>query len=285
MTIVGLLVGIFVFLNYFLFTVDERQLIVRKRFGEIEKTDFAPGLHFTLPIYYKIDKFDKRIYTEDQRPERFLTAEKKNVIVDSFIKWRITNIRDYYTSVSGNAGVAGDRIGKIINDTLKNNISLRQISELLSDERSDTIKLVQEEARAKVAKLGLEIVDIRIKRIDFPDDVNNSVYERMTKERATVAKEFRSRGLQRSEEIRAKADREYTEILSAAYRESEELRGDGDAQSASTYAIAYSKDPKFYNLYRSLNAYEKAFTGSGSDYLILEPDSEFFKFFKDPNAR
>ena len=281
--ILGTLVAVFLLAYFFLFTVDERQLVVRKRFGEIERTDFAPGLHFTVPIYYTVQKFDKRIHTADQKPERFLTIEKKNVIVDSFIKWRIGNIRDYYTSVAGNTRVAGDRIGKIINDVLKNHISVRTIKELLSDERSETIRDVMAKARQKAMNLGLEVVDIRIKRIDFPEDVNNSVYERMTKERATVAKEFRSRGLQRAQEIRAETDREYTEILADAYRKAEVLRGEGDAESASIYAKAYSLDASFFSFYRSLRAYQKSFEGEGGDYLVIEPNSEFFKHF--PNSR
>ncbi len=276
---------LFVAVNSLLFTVDERELVVRKRFGEIERTDFAPGLHFTLPVYYTVQKFDRRMQTKDQKPERFLTIEKKNVIVDSFIKWRIGDIHNFYTSVSGSTAIAGDRIGRIINDVLKNHISVRSIKELLSDERSETIRKVMQKSREKSSNFDIEIVDIRIKRIDFPGDVNNSVYERMIKERATVAKEFRSRGLQRAQEIRAITDREYTEILSAAYRESEEVRGEGDAEASSIYAKAYSRDPVFFSLYRSLSAYERSFTGEGGDFLVLEPDAQFFKHFSTPTPR
>jgi len=282
----GLVLFIFVSLIVWMSTyiVDERELAIKFKLGEIVETIDEPGLHWKIPFINNIRTFDKRILTLDIPSERFLTSEKKNVIVDSFVKWRIISPRDYYTSTQGDERIAVSRIVSILNDEMKGQFGSKTIHEVISGKRSAIMQAVNENAGKKTLDLGVELIDVRIKKVELPDNVSNSVYLRMIKERATVAKAFRSAGEEQAKGIRANADRQRTEILAEAYRKSEEIRGDGDAQAAKIYAQAFGQDKEFYSFTRSLRAYENGFRNS-SDILVLNPDSEFFKFFKGAGGK
>ncbi|MFQ5488879.1 MAG: protease modulator HflC [Gammaproteobacteria bacterium] len=262
-----------------LFTVKEWERAVLFKFGEIVRTDYAPGLHFKLPIVNNVKKFDARIQTLDAEPERYLTAEKKNVIVDSFVKWRIDDVAAYYTSMGGDRLRANLRLSQIIKDGLRSEFGKRTIRDVVSGEREEIMKILSVNTARQAKEFGIKVVDVRIKRIDLPQEISISVYRRMEAERARVAKDLRSKGAEAAERIRADADRQRTIIIAEAFREAEQLRGEGDAKAADIYARAYTKDAEFYSFYRSLNAYRATFN-SENDILVLEPDSEFFKYFK-----
>ncbi len=278
------MLGVFVlaaglFLGSFsVFVVYEWERAVLFQLGEIVKADYKPGLHFKWPIFQKVRKFDARVLTLDVEPERFLTAEKKNVIVDSFVKWRIDDVTRFYTAVAGDEAQARLRMDQIIKDGMRGEFSKRTINEVLSGERGQIMKVLTGNASQQAKELGITIIDVRIKRIDLPADVNSAVYRRMEAERTRVAKDFRSRGFEASERIRADADRQREVMLAEAYRDAERVRGEGDARSAEIYAGAFEKNADFYAFYRSLNAYRESF--GGNDLLVIEPDSEFFKYFK-----
>jgi membrane protease subunit HflC len=262
-----------------IFTVDERQKAIMFQFGEIVRTDFKPGLHGKVPFMNNVRKFDARIQTLDAEAERYLTSEKKNVIVDSFVKWRISDVATYYTATGGDAMRANLRLSQIIKDGLRGEFAKRTIQEAVSGERQQIMEIITEQANTQAKAFGISIVDVRIKRIDFPPDISDSVYNRMRAERQRVAKDYRSRGAEAAEKIRAEADRKRTVILADAYRDAEKLKGEGDAAATDIYAKAYGKDLEFYSLYRSLNAYKSSFADK-SDVLVLQPDTEFFKYFK-----
>lgn len=262
-----------------IFTVDEREKAILFRLGEIVRTDFEPGLHFKTPFVNNVRKFDARIQTLDAEPERFLTGEKKNLIVDSFVEWKISDVANFYTATGGDTLTANVRLSQIIKDGLRAEFAKRTIKEAVSGERAKIMQVITSEANKEARPFGIEIVDVRIKRIDFPPEISDSVYRRMRAERERVAKDLRSRGAEAAERIRAEADRQRTVILADAYRDSEKLRGEGDARATDIYAKAYGKDIEFYSLYRSLNAYKSTFN-SRDDILVIEPDSEFFKYFK-----
>ncbi|MBI5461250.1 MAG: protease modulator HflC [Gammaproteobacteria bacterium] len=264
--------------SFSVFKVYEWDRVVLFRLGEIVRTDYEPGLHFMVPVWNNVRKFDARILTLDVEPERFLTAEKKNVIVDSFVKWRIDDVTRFYTAVLGDEAQARQRLDQIIKDGMRGEFSKRTINEVISGERSRIMSALAVNANQQAKELGITIVDVRIKRIDLPPDVNSAVYRRMEAERTRVAKDFRSRGFEAAERIRADADRQREVTLAEAYRDAERVRGEGDARAADVYAKAYSKNAEFYALYRSLNAYRAAF--GGRDLLVIEPDSEFFQYFK-----
>ncbi|MEF3193595.1 MAG: protease modulator HflC [Halothiobacillaceae bacterium] len=263
------------------FTVREYDRVVLFRLGEIVKTDFAPGLHFKLPFIHSIRRFDGRLLSMDSPPERYLTSEKKNVIVDAFVKWRIADVSLYYRSTRGDERAAAARLSQIVKDAMKSQISSRTIQDVITGARGEMMGTVRTAANVEAARLGIEVVDVRIKRIDLPAEVSESVYRRMEKERATVAKAFRSRGEEQAKKITADAERQREEILAKAYAESQAIRGEGDAEAARLYAEAYGKDPEFFEFYRSLQAYAKSFTGK-DDVLVLQPDSEFFRYFDSP---
>ncbi|HHI93213.1 MAG TPA: protease modulator HflC [Gammaproteobacteria bacterium] len=262
-----------------IFTVNEREKAILFRLGEIVKTDFTPGLYWKTPFVNNVRKFDSRIQTLDAEPERYLTGEKKNLIVDSFVKWRIKDVANYFTATGGDAVRANLRLSQIIKDGLRGEFAKRTIKEAVSGERQQIMTLITKQANAEAEAFGIEIVDVRIKRIDFPSEISDSVYRRMRAERERVAKDLRSRGAESAEKIRAEADRQRTVIIADAFRDAEILRGEGDAAATEIYAKAYGKDVEFYSLYRSLNAYKTTFS-SKSDILVIEPDSEFFKYFK-----
>ncbi|MDQ2696540.1 MAG: protease modulator HflC [Pseudomonadota bacterium] len=261
-----------------LFSVDETQTAVRFRLGEIVEANYKPGLHFKVPFINNVRKFDARVQTLDTDPERFLTSEKKNVIVDSFVKWRIADAERFYTAVTGDYVQANLRLDQIIKDGLRSEFGKRTIQEVVSGDRAQIMDILATTAAREASQLGLEVLDVRIKRIDLPADVSTSVYRRMRAERERVARDFRSRGEEAAERIRADADRQSTVILAEAYRDAERMRGEGDAKSAETYAQAYGKNADFYSFYRSLSAYRNSF-GNRNDVLVLQPDSEFFKYF------
>jgi membrane protease subunit HflC len=277
---IGILLAIAVVIASFsIFTVNEREKVILFRLGEIVSTDFAPGLHWKTPFVNNVRKFDARIQTLDAEPEPYLTGEKKNLIVDSFVKWRIKDVANYYTATSGDVASANYRLAQIIKDGLTAALAKRTIKEAVSGERLEIMDFVQTLANSQAEAFGIEVVDVRIKRIDFPSDISESVYRRMRAERERVAKDLRSRGAESAEKIRAEADRQRTVIIADAFRDAEILRGEGDASATEIYAKAYGKDIEFYSLYRSLNAYKSTFADK-NDILVIEPNSEFFKYFK-----
>ena len=267
------------------FTVSEKELAMKFRLGEIVTTDYEPGLHFKMPFINNIRKFDKRVLTLDARPALYLTKEKKNVNVDFFVKWRIREVATYYKSMSGgNERTAMERIYTIINDGLRDEFSKRTILELLSGERSEIMETTTRVSNEQVKKFGIEVVDVRIKRIDYSEDISESVFNRMVAERTRVAKDYRSRGAEAAEKIRADADRKVTVLKAEAYSKSQKVRGSGDAKASEIYARAYNRNPEFYSFYRSLDAYRNVFNNE-DDMLVLEPDSEFFDYFKKKRTR
>lgn len=276
------LIVVLVLLALSVFTVKEWERAILFQFGEIVRHDYAPGLHFKIPVIQNVRKYNGRIMTMDAMPERYLTAEKKNLIVDAFVKWRINDVRRYYTAMGGDETRARDRLSQIIKDGLRAEFGKRTVQEVVSGERSAVMAVLQVNADAQAAEFGITIVDVRIKRVDLPEDVSASVYRRMEAERVRVATDLRSRGAEAAERIRADADRQRTIILAEAYRESEELRGTGDARAADIYGTAFSGDPEFFSFYRSINAYRNAFSDR-SDVMLLDPDSDFFKYFRDPS--
>ena len=269
-----------VLLSMGLFTVGETERVIKFQLGEIVGTDFNPGIHFKLPFLNNVKKFDARILTMDSTPERFLTAEKKNVIVDSFVKWRIGDVKTFYTSVAGDVAQANIRLDQIIKDSFRSEFSKREIRQLVSTDRSAIREALITNVSPQAAKLGINIVDVQVKRIDLPSEVSSSVYQRMEAERARVAREFRSQGSEAAERIRADADKQREIILANAYRDSEIQRGEGDAKAAEIFAQAYGQDSDFYAFYRSMIAYKQSLGKSGN-VMVLEPDSDFFKFFKN----
>lgn len=262
-----------------MFTVDQREKVIVFRLGEIVRTDLEPGLHFKLPFINNVKKYDGRIQTLDSSPERFLTSEKKNVIVDTFVKWKISNVDNFYRAVGGDPRQVDTRLNQFVKEGMRAAFSKQTIKQLISVGR-DKIRLSLVDDINLLGKgLGIDIVDVRIKRIDLPEEVSASVYKRMESERERVARDFRSRGKEAAERIRANADKQGEIILATAYKESQELRGAGDALAAKIYATAYNKNKEFFAFYRSLDAYRKSM-GSGNDLIVLEPTSDFFRYFK-----
>lgn len=261
------------------FIVDQRQKVLLFRLGEVIKADLAPGLHFKYPLINNIKRFDSRISTLNARPESFLTVEKKNVTVDFFVQWRISDVAQYYRATSGDPRNAQNRLSQIMKDGLRNEFGKRTIKQAVSGERSEIMDILRVRTNALAEDLGVEIVDVRVSRIDLPDDVSDAVYGRMRTERNRVARELRAEGMEAAEKIRAKADRDRVAIIAEAYKESEIIRGKGDAIAIKTYAEAYKQDSEFYSFLRSIEAYKKAF--GENDTFVLEPDSEFFNYFNN----
>ena len=268
-----------------IYVISEVERGVKTRFGEIIEVDISPGLHVKMPFVDVVRRFDARILTVDAEPASFFTIEKKRLIVDSYAKWKIANVETYYKATNGVERTAANRLAKRVNDGLRNQFGSRTLREVVSGERDLPMKNITEDLNSSVREeLGIEIVDIRVKRIDLPSEVSNQVFRRMTAERDKEAQELRSTGKEKAERIRASADRERTIELANAYRDAEELRGEGDAEAASVYADAYQQDPEFYAFIRSLNAYKSAFSNKG-DILLVEPDSDFFKYLNNQDAK
>ena len=261
------------------FTVDEREHALKFQFGEIIRADYEPGLHFKLPLINNVTKYQNRILNYENSEEKFLTGEKKNLIVDYFVTWRIVEPAQYYRSVRGDEGMAVERLSAIVKEGIKAAISRRTVQEVVSAARSELMDDMLIEARSRSPELGIEVVDVRVKRIDLADEVSESVYERMREERRRTAQLLRAEGEEEWERIQADADRQRTVILAEAYRDAERLRGGGDAAAAEIYARAYSQDPDFYSFYRSMSAY-RASIGGQQDVLVLQPDSDFFRFLQ-----
>jgi len=268
----------------FLFKVGETELAVLFRFGEIVKTDFEPGLHVKIPLINEVRKYDDRVLTLDNRAEKFLTGDKKIVEVDFFVKWQISDVREYYRATQGDEEIAKSRLLAILKDGLRGEFARRALKEVVSAERAEIMAQTTRNAAAPTKALGIEIVDVRVKRVEFPDDVLESVFNRMRTERERNAKQLRAEGAEQAERIRADADRSKTVILANAYRDAQRIRGDGDAQAAAIFAKAYGRDPEFYSFHRSLEAYRRSL-GTGQDLLVLEPDSEFFRYFSKKGVR
>ena len=279
-----LVVVIVISIPSFVFTVSERELVVKFNLGEFVRADYTPGLYWKLPIVNNVRRFDRRILTLDAAPERYLTVNKKNVMVDSFVKWRIANVENYYRTTSGDERRAGLRLSQLVKDGLRSEFGKRTIQEVISESRDDIMAIITKQMEASVEPFGIEVVDVRIKRIELPAEVSNSVYRRMEAERSRVASEFRSEGAKEAERIRAGADKTRSVTLANAYSEAETLRGEGDAEASRIYADAYGSNADFYSLYRSLEAYKKVFS-SRQDLLVLDPSSEFFDYFKAGDAR
>lgn len=273
-----IIAGLFLAMMSSVFTVNETEKAIKFYLGKIVKSDYAPGLHFKWPLVNNVKLFDARIQTMDSNPERFLTAEKKNVIVDFFVKWRIGDVTKFYTVVAGDIDQANLRLDQIIKDAFRSEFSKRNIKQLVSTDRSAIRELLIGNSKPLAADLGMEILDVQVMRIDLPEEVSVSVFRRMEAERERVAREFRSEGAEAAEKIRADADRQRVVMLANAYRDAEKLRGEGDAKSSEIYAQAYGRDAEFFAFYRSLSAYKKTF--SNSNMMVLDPDSEFFQYFK-----
>ena len=271
--------------NSSLYVVSEFERGVKLQFGKLVEADIQPGLHVKIPFVDNVRIFDARILTVDAQPASFFTVEKKRLIVDSYAKWRIANVETYYKATGGVESVAHNRLANRVNNGLRNQFGTRTLREVVSGERDLLMKNITDELNASVlSSLGIEVVDVRVKRIDLPQEVSSQVFRRMTAERDKEARELRSTGKERAEKIRASADRERTIEVANAYRDAEELRGEGDAKAAAVYAAAYQQDPEFYAFMRSLNAYKAAFANKG-DIMLVEPDSDFFKYLNQQRGQ
>tara|TARA_E500000075_G_C6959695_1_gene304390 strand:+ start:339 stop:1199 length:861 start_codon:yes stop_codon:yes gene_type:complete len=267
-----------------LFVITEFERGVKLQFGKLVDDDLQPGLHFKIPFAEQVRIFDGRILTVDAQPDSFFTSEKKRLIVDSYAKWRIQDVGTYYKATGGIESVAQNRLANRVNEGLRNQFGDRTLKEVVSGEREELMSNITEGLNKTVLQsLGMEVVDVRVKRIDLPSEVSNQVYRRMTAERTKEATELRSTGKEQAEKIRASADRERTIELANAYRDAEQLRGKGDAEAAGIYADAFSQDEEFYAFMRSLNAYKAAFSNKG-DIMLVEPDSDFFKYLKNQDG-
>jgi membrane protease subunit HflC len=266
------------------FTVGERDLAIKFRFSEIVKSDYEPGLKFKFPYVNSVAFYPKRLQTINNPQEQFLTKEKKNLYVDFFVKWRITDVAEYYKATTGNSDIAAQRLLEIVKDGIRGEFAKRTVPEVVSSERREIMGDMLENVRANAVQLGIEVVDVRVKRIEFSDTVSESVFKRMREERSRVASELRAEGAENAERIRAEADRERTVIIAGAYRDSEILRGEGDAGAADIYAKAYKQDPEFYSFYRSIEAY-KTSLGNDGDVLVIGPDSDFMRYLNNSKAQ
>lgn len=265
------------------FTVDERELAIKFRLGKIIQTEFEPGLHFKMPFINNVRKYPRQILTQTNPQELFLTFEKKNLFVDFFVKWRIIDVGAYYRSTRGDEALAAQRLIEIVKDGVRSEFAKRTVPQVVTAERRELLDNMLASARKNARELGMEVVDVRVKRTEFPEQVSDSVFDRMRQERARTASELRAQGAENAEQIRAEADRQRTVTLAEAYREAEKVRGAGDAEAARIYAEAYRKDPEFFAFYRSIQAYRRSL-GKENDLLVLDQDSEFFRFMERPDA-
>ena len=258
--------------------VDEREKAIVFQFGEIVRSNDEPGIHFKAPLINNVKFFDARVQTMDSDPELYLTREKKNLVVDSFVKWRITNASDYYTRLGGLVSNARNRLAQRVNDALRSEFGNRSVQQVISGDRVEIMDVVRQLTNEETASLGIEVLDVRLKRVDLDPDISERVYQRMEAERSRVAKDLRARGAEAAERIRADADRDRAIILAEARQAAQEVKGQGDAQATSIYADAFTQDREFYRMYRSLNAYRNTFA-TPDNLLVIEPDSEFFRYF------
>ena len=278
----GIIIAVFFLGSSAIYIVDQRQQAILFQLGEVIDVKTEPGLYFKIPIAQNVRLFEKRILTMNtEEPERFITSEKKNVLVDLFVKWRIVDVKQYYISVRGDESLAQTRLAQTINASLRDEFGNRTVHDVVSGERDVIMEIMRQKADGDARSIGVEVVDVRLKRVDLPQEVSESVYRRMEAERKRVANELRSTGAAESEKIRADADRQREVIMAEAYREAQKTMGDGDSQAAATYSNAFQKDAEFYAFWRSVDAYKQSFKNKG-DMLILEPTSDFFKYLKNP---
>jgi membrane protease subunit HflC len=278
------LVVVLVVLSGSMFTVDQRQNAMVFQLGEVVSVKTKPGLYFKLPLVQNVRYFDTRILTLDSAdPERFITSEKKNVLVDSFIKWRVIDARQFYVSVGGDETRAQIRLNQTVNDGLRAEFGKRTINEVVSGRREEIMNIIRTKADSDARKIGVQVVDVRIKRVDLPESVSENVYRRMEAERKQVANELRSTGAAEAEKIKADADKQKDVIVAEAYRDAQRVKGEGDAKASAVYASAYGRSPEFYAFYRSMQAYRESFK-SKSDVMVLDPSADFFKYMKNPRA-
>jgi membrane protease subunit HflC len=279
-TIVIAAIAVLIVISLSVFTVDQRQNALVFQLGEIISVKTSPGLYFKLPLVQNVRFYDTRIHTVDAKePERFITSEKKPVQVDSFVKWRIVDVKQFYVSVAGDEARADLRLSQTINDSLRAEFGKRTVHEVVSGEREQIMEILREKANEDAKKIGVQVLDVRLKRVDLTPEVSESVYKRMEAERKRVANELRSTGAGDAEKIRANADRQKEVILAEAYRDAQRIKGEGDAKSTAVYSNAFSQNPEFYSFYRSLETYRSTLR-SKSDVLLLDPHSEFFKYFR-----
>ena len=265
------------------FTVNERELAIKLQVGEVVASDYEPGLHWKIPIFQTVRKFPKRILTIGDQPERIFTAERLALQVDFFVKWRIINSVNFYTSTGGSLAVADQRLSEIIKNAIVTEFGKRSVQEAISVERVELMRDMLETATATAEGLGVELIDVRVKQVEFPEDVRNSVYQQMKEERARVAAERRAEGSETAEEKMSAADKARTIILAEANRESQIIRGEGDARAAEIYAAAYNQDPEFYAFYRSIDAYRRSM-GNAGDILVIDPNNEFFRYLNQSSG-
>jgi membrane protease subunit HflC len=265
------------------FTVDEREIAVQFRFGEIQRTDFTPGIYVKAPFVDTVVKFPRRVLTIDNPQELFLTFEKKNLFVDFFIKWRITDVQAYYRATRGDESLAAQRLLEIVKDGIRGEFAKRTVPQVVSAERRELMDRMLADVRKSASELGIEVIDVRVKRTEFPEQVSDSVFERMRQERARVAAELRAQGAEAAEQIRAEADRQRVVTIAEAYRDAEKIRGQGDAEAARIYADAYRRNPDFFTFYRSMQAY-RASLGKDSGLMVLDGGGEFFRYLREPGA-
>ena len=277
--LVVLLVAILLVISNSIFTVDEREMALKFRFGEVIRADYEPGIHFKVPFVNNVGKYSKQILTINNPQELFLTLEKKNLFVDFFIKWKINDVQQYYISTGGDELVASQRLLETVKDGIRSEFAKRTVIEVVSEERRKVMSEMLNAAAFNAINLGIELVDVRVKRVELSDEVSESVYNRMRQERARFASELRAEGAEAAAIIKAEADREVTVIIANAYRDSEKIKGDGDASSTNLYAEAYTQDEEFYSFYRSMEAYKKSI-GTGNDILVLDGEGDFFKYLK-----
>jgi membrane protease subunit HflC len=272
--------GVLILLSMSMFVVDQRQSAIVFQLGEVVSVKTTPGLYFKVPLMQNVRYFDSRILTlETSEPERFITAEKKNVLVDSFVKWRIVDVKQYYISVGGDEIRANTRLLQTVNASMREELGKRTISEVISGERDKIMEILRTKADSDARKIGVEVLDVRLKRVDYPLEISESVYRRMDAERKRVANELRASGAAEGEKIKADADKQREVILAEAYREAQKIKGQGDAKASAIYSAAFGRNPEFYSFYRSLEAYKQSFKNK-SDVMVLDPSSSFFKYLK-----
>jgi membrane protease subunit HflC len=259
------------------FTVNERELAIKLQVGQVVQPNYEPGLHFKIPVIQNVRKFPRRILTISDRPERIFTAERLALQVDFFVKWRIVDAVQFYTSTGGSLTIANDRLSEIVKNAIVTEFGKRTVQEAISVERAELMRDMLEFASVTAEGLGVDLIDVRVKQVEFPDDVRNSVYHQMREERARVAAERRAEGREIAEERMARADRDRTVILADANRDSQKIRGDADATATQIYATAFNRDPEFYAFYRSINAYRESL-GKPGDILVIDPNNEFFRY-------
>ncbi len=281
LALAGVVVVAVLVITSLFYSIDEREKAIIARFGEILRADDKPGLHVKVPFLDRVRYFDARILTLDAEPQPFLTKEKKYVVVDSFVKWRVQDPRKYYLTVGGQASEARRRLEQIVNSGLRDEFGKRTVHSVVSEERHQIMDILTEHTDREARKFGIRVVDVRLQRVDLPDEVSQSVYQRMKAERKRIANELRAQGEEAAEKIRADAERQREVLLANAYRDAERIRGEGDARATGIYAGAYNRAPEFYSLYRSLNAYKESFQNK-DDIMIVDPSSDFFRYLKKP---